>query len=161
MNLILLSILFCFELSSLLAADQKVVCYWPNWALHEKAPYRNTPEDIDASLCTHLHYSFAILDEAHETPMDSSGSPQVELYKRIEALKQKNKNLKVILSLGGWGDDGGKYSRISASSEKRKTFIANSIQYLHKYGFDGLGESQTLYWVRFHLRPKKKLKILN
>jgi chitinase len=93
--------------------------------------------------------------------MDSSGSPQVELYKRLEALKQKNKNLKVILSLGGWGDKSIKYSRIFASSEKRKTFIANSIQYLHKYGFDGLGESQTLYWVRFHLRPKMKLKVLN
>jgi len=41
-------------------------------------------------------------------------------------------------NLGGWGDDGGKYSRISASSEKRKNFTTNAIEYLHKYGFDGL-----------------------
>jgi len=100
MNLIFVSILLCSELSLLLAVEQKVVCYWPNWHLHSKAPFQNTPEDIDASLCTHIHYSFAILDEQHATPKDSNGSPQVELYKRLSALKQKNKNLKLILSLG-------------------------------------------------------------
>jgi len=56
----------------------------------------------------------------------------------LEALKQKNSNLKVILSVGGWGDTPSKYSKMVASADKRKLFANHSISYLQKYGFDGL-----------------------
>jgi len=118
--------------------NERVVCYWPNWRLSTKAPYNHYPEAIDASLCTHIHHAFHLLDEQHEVPKDSAGSPQAEIYKRLNALKQNNTNLKVILSLGGGGEDDSKYSRMVTSPDKRKTFIHNTIQYLHKYGFDGL-----------------------
>jgi chitinase len=46
--------------------------------------------------------------------------------------------LKLVLSLGGGGEKDAKYSHMISSPETRKTFIHNTIAYLHKYGFDGL-----------------------
>jgi chitinase len=138
MRSILLLGLLSLSLSFSFAAIEKVVCYWPNWRLYKKAPYNHSPEDIDASLCTHIHYAFHLLDEKTESPKDSDGSPQAETYKRLNALKQKNHDLKLVLSLGGGGEKDAKYSHMISNPETRKTFIHNTIAYLHKYGFDGL-----------------------
>jgi chitinase len=135
------NILFLIILSFLTATvncEQRVVCYWPEWHVNEKAPYKSVPEDIDATLCTHIHFAFALLDDTNETLKDSEGSPQTDLYKRLIALKQKNSNLKVIMSLGGWGDNSAKYSKLVANADKRKLFSNHSISYIQKYGFDGL-----------------------
>ena len=42
--------------------DKKVVCYWGTWANYRLSRGKFTPEDIDPSLCTHLIYSFAGLN---------------------------------------------------------------------------------------------------
>lgn len=41
----------------------KVVCYFTNWAWYRQEPgSKFLPEDIDADLCTHIVYGFAVLD---------------------------------------------------------------------------------------------------
>lgn len=43
------------------------------------------------------------------------------------------------LALGGWNDSAGdKYSRLVNSPTARKKFIAQAVQFLEKYDFDGL-----------------------
>ena len=47
--------------------DKKVVCYWGTWANYRPNGGKFTPESIDASLCTHLIYSFVGLDSDTNT----------------------------------------------------------------------------------------------
>ena len=60
------------------------------------------PEDIDPSLCTHVVYAFALLDETelvikpYDTFVDSV------FYKKITALKRHG--IKVTIGIGGWND---------------------------------------------------------
>ena len=41
----------------------RIVCYYANWSLYR---YRDVPilrpDDIDASLCTHIHVAFAVIN---------------------------------------------------------------------------------------------------
>ena len=43
-------------------SGKKVVCYFYNEAHNNKGKGKFTPDDIDASLCTHVVYAFANLD---------------------------------------------------------------------------------------------------
>merc|ERR1712129_89630 len=92
----------------------KVVCYYPNWVYYRKGDGKYTVEDIDTSLCTHIVYSFVILDgekhiiKAHDTwlDIDRSGSRGWNLgnFRKFTALKKTNPNAKYMLALGGWND---------------------------------------------------------
>ena len=42
--------------------SKKVVCYWGTWANYRPNNGKFTPDSVDASLCTHLIYSFVGLD---------------------------------------------------------------------------------------------------
>ena len=56
--------------------DYKVVCYFTNWAWYRPETGKYQPEDIEADLCTHIVYGFAVLDpetltvKAHDTWAD-------------------------------------------------------------------------------------------
>ena len=39
----------------------QVVCYFTNWAWYRPGAGKYTPDNIDASLCTHVVYGFAVL----------------------------------------------------------------------------------------------------
>lgn len=54
-------------------------------------------------------------------------------------MKKKNKNLKVLLSVGGGNDAAAAaFTSVAASSEKRKTFLKSAKSFINKYNFDGL-----------------------
>ena len=40
----------------------KVVCYYPNWPYYRQGDGKYTVEDIEPGLCTHIMYSFVLLD---------------------------------------------------------------------------------------------------
>lgn len=84
------------------------VCYFANWA-----PYRNLnpplyPDNIDPSLCTHIHYAFAKIDPAtlslvptEEHDMNWTEKSNMPLYIRLYGLKRRNMALKILLAVGG------------------------------------------------------------
>ncbi|XP_012524289.2 probable chitinase 10 [Monomorium pharaonis] len=122
-----------------LSGYYKVVCYFTNWAWYRRGIGRYLPEHIDHTLCTHIVYGFAVLDyselviKAHDSWADYDN----RFYERVVAYKKRG--LKVLLALGGWNDSAGdKYSRLVNSPSARKKFIAHAIQFIEKYGFDGL-----------------------
>lgn len=39
-----------------------MVCYFTNWAWYRPGKGKYLPENIDADLCTHIVYGFAVLD---------------------------------------------------------------------------------------------------
>ncbi|XP_054155291.1 probable chitinase 10 [Oppia nitens] len=130
MKFLLFSILLTVLYIEVGASRPRVVCYWANWGGMQ-------PEEIDPTLCTHIHYAFHVMDDVHNVIIDAKGWPQEDIYRRLEALKQKNKDIKIIASVGGWGHPDIKFSRVVNNVELRKGFIKNTIAYLQKYKFDG------------------------
>jgi chitinase len=130
MNFILLVLLkiFTFSIDIAYGEDLKVICYWTR---------NHKVEDINPDLCTHIHYSFFILNEDNAAPVDELGHPNKEVYDKLNALKQKNTKLKIIPSIGGWGENAGKYSRVVANETKRKIFVKNTIHMVNNNSFDG------------------------
>jgi chitinase len=62
----------------------------------------------------------------------------LEEVKHLMNLKQKNPNLKVLASMGGWNEGSTKYSHVAADAEKRATMVQSVLKYMEKHGFDGL-----------------------
>ncbi len=124
--------------------DRKIVCYWLHF---------NPIESIDPQLCTHIHYSFTILDK-ESLHMKFENSNEVDIVKKVNGLKVANPNLKHILALGGGLDsgDGDKYSRLVSSAQSRNSFVQQSVEFLKKYNFDGLGKNfEFLIRILYHL----------
>ena len=42
--------------------ENRVVCYFTNWAWYRPGDGKYRPRDVQAGLCTHIVYGFAILD---------------------------------------------------------------------------------------------------
>ncbi|CAG2177124.1 unnamed protein product, partial [Oppiella nova] len=118
-------------------AKQKVICYWPNWRMESGAEGGHTPENIDPTLCTHIHHAFHELDTKNNVVKDSAG-PQPDVYRRLNALKEKNPDLKLVISVGGAGAKDADYSHLISDEGRRQGFIKNTIAYMHKYKWDGL-----------------------
>ncbi|XP_022917654.2 probable chitinase 10 isoform X1 [Onthophagus taurus] len=115
---------------------QKVVCYFTNWAFYRKDG-KFVPENIDRSLCSHIIYAFASLDA--ESLMLKAFDPWADidnnLYERITSIP----DVTSMLSLGGWTDStGNKYSRLVQDMTARRKFVLGVVDFLKKYGFNGL-----------------------
>ncbi|CAG2102749.1 unnamed protein product [Medioppia subpectinata] len=121
-------VLYC---GAQVAAKPRIVCYWANWV-------NMAPEEIDATLCTHIYYAFHVMDPQNNVIKDSKGWPQPDIYNKLLALKHKNPTLQVVVSVGGWGQPNEPYSKLVNTPALRKQWIANTIAYIQKYKFDGL-----------------------
>lgn len=68
------------------------MCYMTSWSIKRPGAGKFTPENIDASLCTHVIYAFGTLKDFKLTFVDEKDTEQ---YKELMALREKNANLKV------------------------------------------------------------------
>ncbi|HCM1916557.1 TPA: glycoside hydrolase family 18 protein [Salmonella enterica subsp. salamae serovar 28:r:e,n,z15] len=103
---------------------------------------------LDVRQITHLNYSFGLIynDEKGETNAalkDPAHLHQIWLSPKVESdltqipqLRQQNPDLKVLLSVGGWGARG--FSGAAASKEARAVFIKSAQEIVDKYGLDGI-----------------------
>ncbi|CAG2111578.1 unnamed protein product [Medioppia subpectinata] len=130
MKVLLYVTLVCAQLA-LTVGKPRVVCYLYNLA-------QLPPENMDPTLCTHLHFSFHKLDEVKNVIVDSTGSARPDIYRRLNALKTRNHELKVIVAVGGAGASDQSFSNLVNNASRRAQFITNTIAYLKQYGFDGL-----------------------
>ncbi|KAF2214352.1 glycoside hydrolase family 18 protein [Cercospora zeae-maydis SCOH1-5] len=130
----------------------KTVGYYASWSIYA----RNwPPQNIQSEQLTHLLYAFAGIDnktgEASLTdpfadvqkkfdgdnPKDNSTSNLYGNLKQIYLLKKKNRNLKTLLSIGGWNLRT-YFAPALANEQGRKTFARTGVQLLKDLGFDGL-----------------------
>lgn len=86
----------------------------------------------DPTYLTHINYAFGKIDSDFET-LKIQGESRL---KKIVALKNTYPNLKVCLSIGGWG--AGNFSEMAASETHRKKFCQNCLAAVNKYGLDGI-----------------------
>lgn len=83
---------------------------------------------------THIIYSFLKIQNDTLTFRDSAQENNVQ---QLVALKATNPQLKIMVSVGGWG--GCSFcSDLFANDEHRKTFAKTTVVLFKKYGIDGL-----------------------
>lgn len=100
-------------------------------------------DQIDPFLCTHLIYAYANLDATSLTIKASDKLLDIDQqgYLKLIALKDRNPDLKVMVSIGGLKDstDGSsKYSRLVSNGGNINRFVVSARTFLETYGFDGL-----------------------
>lgn len=124
--------------------NKVVTCYVASWAAYRPEKGAFTVDNIDPTLCTHIIYTFAGLNNVTYTihsmdpfldTTDGGGRGQ---YKKLVDMKNNHSNLKVLIAIGGWNEGSQKYSDMASSPEHRKTFIESVVTFLKKHRFDGL-----------------------
>ena len=118
----------------------KRIGYYAGWS-ETRNCMKVSPSDIDATLYTHIHYAFGIVDESLRINFPSN--EDMNRFQRLVALKQKNKDLKIILSIGGWsfqnsGPTVDRFKNMMATKASRSTFIASAVGLMSLMNFDGI-----------------------
>ncbi|KAH6904293.1 glycosyl hydrolases family 18-domain-containing protein [Coprinopsis sp. MPI-PUGE-AT-0042] len=126
--------------------------YFTNWGIYG-ANFQ--PTDIVADPVTHILYSFAdtdsssgaikltdsYADEQKRYPGDTWDEVGNNLYgclKQLYLLKMKKRDLKVLLSIGGWTYSQSGHFNFVTNSGARAKFVSDAIQLIEDYGFDGI-----------------------
>ncbi|KAG8960208.1 hypothetical protein FRC03_006901 [Tulasnella sp. 419] len=135
-----------------IAAGGKVnMAYFTNWGIYGRAYY---PQAIPASKLTHILYSFAdtrsdgtvfltdtFADQEKHYDGDSWSESGLNVYgnfKQLYLLKKANRNLKVMLSIGGWTYSQANHFDFVTNSGYRANFVSSAIQLLEDNGLDGI-----------------------
>lgn len=95
---------------------------------------------INASKITHINYAFANIRDGEvifdTTKIDGKNLTPKDIETLIE-LKEKNKDLKVLVSVGGWSWSKG-FSDAAISDETRTKFANSCVKFIEKYKLDGI-----------------------
>ena len=131
LSFMIASVLF----SPLQAADHgyKVVGYVAGWS---KLDY----DAIDVTKLTHINYAFANVSPAGEVVFGGvidGVELSVEHFRRLNSLKKKNPELKLMISVGGWTWSKN-FSDAALTRETRKKFSASAVKLMKENNLDGV-----------------------
>jgi chitinase len=112
------------QLSGSRAAKYKVIAYVTGRADFSR---------ISAEKLTHINYAFGLVNTNGEAFIRTNAPSHLA---QLQALKARNPNLKIILSIGGWGADN--FSDAALSDTSRKKFADSCLNILKRYALDGI-----------------------
>lgn len=101
---------------------------------HVIVAYVTSWSDIlpDPHCMTHINYAFGHVSER----FDGVRIDNEERLRRIVALKRENPDLKVLLSVGGWGSGG--FSEMAGDRKLRAAFARDCLRKVEEFGLDGV-----------------------
>ncbi|XP_063111707.1 oviduct-specific glycoprotein [Cavia porcellus] len=117
-------------------AAYKLVCYFSNWAHNRPGPASVLPQDLDPFLCTHLIFAFASMRNNHIIAKNIQD--EEIFYPEFNKLKERNKELKTLLSIGGWNFGTLRFTNMLSTFANREKFIDSVISFLRIHNFNGL-----------------------
>lgn len=111
------------------------------------------PDDLIPNHFTHVFYAFLDIKPSGEVvladpyadiskhfPGDSWTDPGNNVYgcvKQLYEIKQKNRHMNTLLSIGGWTYRH-KFAGPASTASGRKTFATSAVNHLKNLGFDGI-----------------------
>lgn len=101
---------------------KKIVAYVTSWSSITPDPFA----------MTHINYAFGGVGNDYR----SVYADNVSRMQQIVKLKEKNPDLKVLLSVGGWGR--GNFTPMAKSEGNRKAFAQACRAFCEKYNLDGI-----------------------
>ena len=91
-----------------------------------------TDDVPDPTYITHINYAFGhVNDEFNGVRIDNE-----DRLKLMVRLKETKPELKVMLSIGGWGS--GRFSEMAADENNRKAFAVDCQRVVEQFGLDGI-----------------------
>jgi chitinase len=129
------------------------VAYFTNWGIYGRD---YSPDKIPVDKLTHILYSFADNKEDGTVVLTDTWSDIEKHYandswndvgknvygsiKQLNLAKRRNRNLKVLLSIGGWTytNTAKHFDGPASTPEGRKQFANSTVQLIKDYGFDGI-----------------------
>lgn len=90
---------------------------------------------IGAQKLSHINYAFGLVSTNGEIYF-SNPQRSAERLAQLRGLKSKNPNLKIVLSVGGWGADN--FSDAAFTEESRAKFARSSAQTVETHSLDGI-----------------------
>uniref|UniRef100_G3WIQ7 GH18 domain-containing protein n=1 Tax=Sarcophilus harrisii TaxID=9305 RepID=G3WIQ7_SARHA len=119
-----------------LGTAYKLVCYFTSWSRQRPSPASFFPNDVDPHLCTHVVYAFASMKNNKIVPKENDD--EREIYPQLMKLKERNQDLRILLSIGGWYFGTSRFTAMMSTFQNRQVFIASVLFLLRAHGFDGL-----------------------
>ena len=101
--------------------QKKVVAYVTSWTTVKPDPY----------MMTHINYAFGGVGNDNKVYADGIGR-----MRGMVKLKEKNPDLKVLLSVGGWGR--GNFTPMASTEEGRKAFASSCVKFCEDNNLDGI-----------------------
>ena len=121
MRKLLLLLLFLNYWTQIEAAGKIVVAYVTSW----------TQTIPDPMVMTHINYAFGGVGDNFKVYCDNTSRLQ-----KIVKLKEKNPQLKVLISVGGWGR--GNFTPMASSAQRRKVFAESCVKFCENNHLDGI-----------------------
>jgi len=98
--------------------------------------YCNTQElpnitEADLKRLDYIHIAFALVNEQGEVYWNQKGTEGV-----LSKIKEVNPDVKMVISVGGWGADG--FSQAAATKEGRQKFTESAVKIMQDNNLDGI-----------------------
>lgn len=92
-------------------------------------------DEISVDKITHINYAFVnVVDGKAFLSKEETDTVN---FRKLNLLKQKNPDLKILISIGGWGWSG-KFSDAVLTEEARELFAQSSVDIMSRYNLDGV-----------------------
>ena len=94
--------------------------------------FRFNEEPLDPTYITHINYAFGHVNDCFNGVRMNSDDD----LRRVVSLKELKPDLKVLVSIGGWGS--GRFSEMAAEEYLRKAFAVDCKRVIDQFGLDGI-----------------------